>query len=866
MRFNSKKKIGENMLKNMKIGHRLYFCSALIFVTFAIGILIFKNSLNETNESYNKLLNEEIYSAGEALRVSVLFEKCKMLEEKFLRLRDQKELDEQAESIRQIHKLVENLSRSIGNSTEISNIQKQLQSHESSFNKIKEAWKIKGFNQDDKEGLEYQFSTIAEDLMKQVKKHQLESLYIKFMAVRIAEKDFYFNNEPMYKTKLDMALVEFGYEIANLDVSDTVKNLYNAAMADYKKAYKDLQSASKDKRPELYTKVADISVRIENQISSLYVPQVKTLILQVRQDEKRYLLEGRRSQLTLEEILASHDEKEEETSTGSSGGGGDLLGGLFAEETEPEEPKKPRSEMDNYEKTLDSLAVLEKGFINFEDNLSQENIDTARKAISNYKEKFASLVKEDDIIKLEMITLAKSSKMLQDAVKSIVISSDSSVDKMKDKIKTSIQSSSDKAMLASAASVVIGFLLFFGITKSITSPISNAVEFADAIANKKLDRELNIDSKDEIAFLAGSLNKASENLNSSFKNISSKTVLLNDSSQSLAGASLKFTESFTEVDENTAKSSEATNKMTANLDAVKNNSQKLKNTSDDVLSNIKKVSENIKSVSEAVSNSETNISSISAATEQMSVTIGEIAENGERSRTITEEAYTMTDQAYEQVSDLVQAAVDIEEIVNLIVEISDQTKTLSLNATIEAARAGEAGKGFAVVANEVKTLATQTSDASEKIRESIKRITNISDSTTSQMNSVKVIVSQIKENSSMIASAIEEQNITVKDNADNIAHAAAGLLQITNAMNESAELVKNTVDDVHEMTEMVNDVNSNCQKSVLENELIVSFIRNIGLSVNNCKDDAQQLQGTSEKLDHMAKGLSEVVGEFQLKA
>ena len=135
-----------------------------------------------------------------------------------------------------------------------------------------------------------------------------------------------------------------------------------------------------------------------------------------------------------------------------------------------------------------------------------------------------------------------------------------------------------------------------------------------------------------------------------------------------------------------------------------------------------------------------------------------------------------------RLKELSDATARIGDVVRLINDIAGQTNLLALNATIGAARAGEAGKGFAVVAAEVKTLATQTANATSEIGGQIDAVRSATEASVSVMADVAGIIGRLDEVAVAIASAVEEQSATTREIASNVQQVSASGQQATDAM------------------------------------------------------------------------------------
>ncbi|MCF6334583.1 MAG: methyl-accepting chemotaxis protein, partial [Spirochaetales bacterium] len=265
--------------------------------------------------------------------------------------------------------------------------------------------------------------------------------------------------------------------------------------------------------------------------------------------------------------------------------------------------------------------------------------------------------------------------------------------------------------------VILFIVILFFVFRRMNTQVKAIGKVSKDMANGDLSREITLIPNDAIGDMAENFNVAIASL----KKIIGGVVSTADEG-SILNETLSGRISQIEI---------SSGEMSRSLDMIHAKIQEENNQIIEASSALEEISANTSSLSTQIGMQAESVSTTSAAVEEMAASILNVARVAESRQDVTESLISMTRDGGKQIEEanaIVQDAVKnmgtMQEMIEVINNITSQTNLLSMNAAIEAAHAGDAGKGFSVVADEIRKLAESTAENAHEISDSLTILIN----------------------------------------------------------------------------------------------------------------------------------------------
>ncbi|MFA6989577.1 MAG: methyl-accepting chemotaxis protein [Candidatus Gastranaerophilaceae bacterium] len=349
----------------------------------------------------------------------------------------------------------------------------------------------------------------------------------------------------------------------------------------------------------------------------------------------------------------------------------------------------------------------------------------------------------------------------------------------------------------------------------INKPIKKLTDISLKLADNDFSVIIpNSEHLDEIGHLTRSFKKFVDNLknlikeiNNSSNTVSSESIVMTTAAKQTADGSQRVALGAGQLAEGTQQISQNIEEGAINInqinDKIQNITLKAKNIAESENQTEKQANQGKEQVKQAIN----KIDSIRSISVEISVTILELG----------------------------KLSKEIEQILDLIKNISGQTNLLALNAAIEAARAGENGKGFAVVADEVKKLANQSGDATDRIAKMIK---------------------EIQGKTQLAVATVDKASHEVEDGVAVITDAGTVLENIINQ-------VSATNNNIQEITKEIEYLAANSDDMVKMIENISAVTEETAASAEEIASITEQQTATLEEINASSHSLSDIAKNLQ---
>lgn len=414
------------------------------------------------------------------------------------------------------------------------------------------------------------------------------------------------------------------------------------------------------------------------------------------------------------------------------------------------------------------------------------------------------------------------------------------------------------------AGVILGALIAILVTRSVTAPVFEVRNMAQAMASGDLRQRLHLKQTDEVGELSDAANSLADSLTKIVTQIKHVSKGLAGSAEDLTGVSNHLLSQSETTSMKASSVASASEQLSSNIGTMAAAAEQMSVNVASISSASEEMSMNVGTISSAAEQTSNNVGVVSSAVGEISNSFEDVLSDVREGSRIAGEASQMADSATATIQTLSQSGTEISKVTEAIKMIALQTNLLALNATIEATSAGEAGKGFAVVAHEIKELANQSAKAAEDIARKIEGVQNDTRQAVQVIQNVSQIIKDINSSSGRISQSVEKQTRAATMISQNVVEANKGVGDIARSISEVAKAAGDMSRNVAEAARGATDVSRNVGEAAKAAGGISSDIHGVSSASRATNQSAIKVHESAEHLDRIGKELRKLVSRFKI--
>lgn len=717
-------------MKDLKISIQIIGGFSSILVLMVVIMMIYQRSSNRSSTGFNNLINGDVAVLNHVSAAESAMLRARGNEKEFMLHKDLSDRDKHKENvaaiIAQLH-LIQEIEDNHKNTQRVQEIEQTIaltKEYAKSFMDMVSAQSKAGLNPDS--GLQGEFRKAAQALALAIPGHNVDTLLIAILQIRRYEKDFLRSlgnpvKNDKYREKFNKALTSYGTLLEESSCAPAAKKLQQQAFEIYQEATIPWMAAGNDQdRDHSYQIMRQSAHEIESALSSVGVTGSDAMLLDIRINEKEYLLSGEQKYVT---------------------------------------------------KTHTAIETLRTAFQ--EAKVAKQYINATTKQLDLYREKFDALVTEMGRVHAAMVVMGKAVHKIEPLLKKQY---EDTITQTKASTTAITTMSLAMARLAKVTGIVtlliamgIGYLIKHNILGTLGGEPKAMAEMTQSIAEGDLTASLLVNGKAEEGQLASSLNGMTTRLEKMFRgmkgnsqtleltsdtmgtlsrNMSSGAEQMSAHSDTVATAAEEMSSNMKAVsaamEESTTNVSmvaAATQEMTATIDEIASNSERAMKVTNNAVQETEKASESIISlgraaqeinkVTEAINDiaDQTNLLALNATIEAaragdagkgFAVVANEIKELAKQTTASTREIRQRIDDVQHSTRQTVtvidRVATTVEEVNGIVTAIATAVEEQSASSKKIAKNVSQAYTGMQQVNQNIAQASTVNHTVAKDIR------------------------------------------------------------------------------------------------------------------------------------------------------